>query len=211
MLLVVPRLNQSRTKGQPDQIEETVRKDPPKKDPRTLVVETWAGSNTGRKRRKKGCRFLPGPISPISQYQHQASQRTETDGPTGQVASKDESTWLIPDTGTLVRLPSRSWPQNRRLHRPKDRGQRTLQKGHLREFLSEKAKAHLNKETAGKSKGAAPASPPRQDRVIHVIYGGSEVSGVSHAAAKKCTRNSKHGLQTIQAPTSRHRRDKLHS
>ena len=81
MLLVVPRLNQSRTKGQPDQIEETVRKDPPKKDPRTLVVETWAGSNTGRKRRKKGCRYLPGPISPISQHQHQASQHTETDGP----------------------------------------------------------------------------------------------------------------------------------
>ncbi|KAF3576812.1 hypothetical protein DY000_02031454 [Brassica cretica] len=34
-----------------------------------------------------------------------------------------------------------------------------LQKGHLREFLSEKAKAHLSKETAWKSKGAAPASP----------------------------------------------------
>ena len=54
-----------------------------------------------------------------------------------------------------------------------------LQKGHLRQFLSEKAKAHLSKETAGKSKGAAPASPPRQDRVIHVISGGSEVSRVS--------------------------------
>ncbi|KAF3553241.1 hypothetical protein F2Q69_00012666 [Brassica cretica] len=67
-----------------------------------------------------------------------------------------------------------------------------LQKGHHREFLSEKAKAHLSKETAGKSKGAALASPPRQDRVIHVISGGSEVSGVSHAAAKKSTRNVKH-------------------
>ncbi|KAF3523284.1 hypothetical protein F2Q69_00048424 [Brassica cretica] len=52
-----------------------------------------------------------------------------------------------------------------------------LQKGHLREFLSEKAKAHLSKETAGKSKGAAPASPPRQDRLIHVISRGSEESG----------------------------------
>ncbi|XP_048605690.1 uncharacterized protein LOC125583147 [Brassica napus] len=70
-----------------------------------------------------------------------------------------------------------------------------LQKGHLREFLSEKAKAHLSKETAGKSKGAAPASPPRQDRVIHVISG---VSEVSHAAAKKSTRNAKHGLVTTQ-------------
>uniref|UniRef100_A0A0D3CHC3 Retrotransposon gag domain-containing protein n=2 Tax=Brassica oleracea var. oleracea TaxID=109376 RepID=A0A0D3CHC3_BRAOL len=44
-----------------------------------------------------------------------------------------------------------------------------LQKGHIREFLSDKAKAHLSKETVGKSKGAAPTSPPCQDRVIHVI------------------------------------------
>ncbi|KAF3556698.1 hypothetical protein F2Q69_00013461 [Brassica cretica] len=73
-----------------------------------------------------------------------------------------------------------------------------LQKGHLREFLSEKAKAHLSKETTGKSIGAAPASPPRQDRVIHVISGGSEVSGVSHAAAKKSIRNAKNGLEMTQ-------------
>ncbi|XP_013659958.1 uncharacterized protein LOC106365042 [Brassica napus] len=73
-----------------------------------------------------------------------------------------------------------------------------LQKGHLQEFLSEKSKAHLSKEIAGRSKGAAPTSPPRQDRVIHVISGGSEVSGVSHAAAKKSTRNAKHGLETTQ-------------
>ncbi|XP_033148540.1 uncharacterized protein LOC117134360 [Brassica rapa] len=76
-----------------------------------------------------------------------------------------------------------------------------LQKGHLREFLSEKAKAHLSKEASGKSKGDASSSPPRQDRVIHVISGGSEVSGVSHAAAKKSTRNAKHGLETAQPKT----------
>uniref|UniRef100_A0A0D3BFG3 Retrotransposon gag domain-containing protein n=1 Tax=Brassica oleracea var. oleracea TaxID=109376 RepID=A0A0D3BFG3_BRAOL len=73
-----------------------------------------------------------------------------------------------------------------------------LQKGHLREFLSEKAKAHLSKETSGKPKGDAPSSPPRQDRVIHVISGGSEISGISHAAAKKSTRNAKYGLETAQ-------------
>ncbi|KAL0815563.1 hypothetical protein Bca101_072007 [Brassica carinata] len=73
-----------------------------------------------------------------------------------------------------------------------------LQKGHLREFLLEKAKAHPSKETTGKSKGAAPASPPRKNRVIHVISGGSEVSRVSHTAAKKSTCNTKHGLETIQ-------------
>ncbi|KAF2562721.1 hypothetical protein F2Q70_00017768 [Brassica cretica] len=59
-----------------------------------------------------------------------------------------------------------------------------LKKGHLREFLSEKAKSNLSKETTGKPTEAAPVSPPRQDRVIHVISGGSEISGVRHAAAK---------------------------
>ncbi|XP_013633404.1 PREDICTED: uncharacterized protein LOC106339144 [Brassica oleracea var. oleracea] len=62
----------------------------------------------------------------------------------------------------------------------------------------EKAKAHHSKEASGKSKGDTPSSPPRQDRVIHVISGGSEVSGVSHAAAKKSTRNTKHGKETAQ-------------
>uniref|UniRef100_A0A0D3A8S2 Retrotransposon gag domain-containing protein n=1 Tax=Brassica oleracea var. oleracea TaxID=109376 RepID=A0A0D3A8S2_BRAOL len=73
-----------------------------------------------------------------------------------------------------------------------------LQKGNLREFLSEKAKNHLNKEVPVNSPGAIPASPPRQDRVIHVISGGSEISGVNHAAAKKSTRNAKHGLETTK-------------
>ncbi|KAF3590553.1 hypothetical protein DY000_02020408 [Brassica cretica] len=36
-----------------------------------------------------------------------------------------------------------------------------LKKGHLREFLSEKAKSHLSKETMGKPTEAAPISPPR--------------------------------------------------
>ncbi|KAF3550559.1 hypothetical protein DY000_02007209 [Brassica cretica] len=47
-----------------------------------------------------------------------------------------------------------------------------LKKGHLKEFLSEKAKSHLSKETTGNPTEAAPVSPPRQDRVIHVISDG---------------------------------------
>ncbi|KAF3561108.1 hypothetical protein DY000_02014331 [Brassica cretica] len=62
-----------------------------------------------------------------------------------------------------------------------------LKKLHLREFLSEKAKSHLSKETTGKPTEAAPVSSPRQDRVIHVISGKSEINGISHAAAKKST------------------------
>ncbi|KAL0742224.1 hypothetical protein Bca4012_083737 [Brassica carinata] len=74
-----------------------------------------------------------------------------------------------------------------------------LQKGHLREFLSKKAKGHLSKEISEKPTKATPASPPRHDRVIHVISGGSEVSGVSHAAAKRSTRNAKQGLESTQS------------
>ncbi|XP_056843060.1 uncharacterized protein LOC130495653 [Raphanus sativus] len=49
-----------------------------------------------------------------------------------------------------------------------------LKKGYLREFLSDKAKNLLNKEGPGLPIEAALALPPQQDRVIHVITGGSE-------------------------------------
>ncbi|KAF3566430.1 hypothetical protein DY000_02015476 [Brassica cretica] len=63
----------------------------------------------------------------------------------------------------------------------------------------ENAKNLLSKETPRKSAETKPASPPRQDRLIHVISGGSEISGVSHAAAKKRSRNAKLGLETSKS------------
>ncbi|XP_048622649.1 uncharacterized protein LOC125591825 [Brassica napus] len=73
-----------------------------------------------------------------------------------------------------------------------------LRNGHLKELLSEKAKSHLSKETTGKPTEAAPVSPPRRNRVIHIILGGSEISGISHAVAKKRTWNAKHGLEAAK-------------
>ncbi|KAF3585765.1 hypothetical protein F2Q69_00030357 [Brassica cretica] len=73
-----------------------------------------------------------------------------------------------------------------------------LKKGHLREFLSEKAKSHLSMETTGKPPEAAPVSPRRHDRVIHIISGGLGISGISHAAAKKSTWNAKHSLEVAK-------------
>ena len=73
-----------------------------------------------------------------------------------------------------------------------------LRKGHLRKFFSDKAKSHLSEEKTGKPTEAALVSPPRQDRVIHVILGGLEISGISHAAAKKITWNAKHGLEAAK-------------
>ncbi|XP_056843200.1 uncharacterized protein LOC130495729 [Raphanus sativus] len=70
-----------------------------------------------------------------------------------------------------------------------------LKKVHLREFLSDKAKNLLNKEGPGLPIEAAPALPPQQDRVIHVISGRSEVSGISSAAAKRSTRNARNGQE----------------
>nr|VDD24507.1 unnamed protein product [Brassica oleracea] len=40
-----------------------------------------------------------------------------------------------------------------------------------------------------------PASPPRHDKVIYIIYYGSKVSGIMHAAAKKSTRDAKNGKE----------------
>ncbi|XP_056850789.1 uncharacterized protein LOC130500099 [Raphanus sativus] len=68
-----------------------------------------------------------------------------------------------------------------------------LKKGHLRKFLSDKAKNLLNKEGPGLPTETAPALPPQQDRVIHVISGGSEVGGISSAAAKRITGNARNG------------------
>ncbi|XP_048599799.1 uncharacterized protein LOC125579931 [Brassica napus] len=73
-----------------------------------------------------------------------------------------------------------------------------LKKGHLREFLSEKSKSHLSKETTRKPIEAAHVLPPRHDRVIYVISGGSEISGVSNTAAKKSTWNDKDGLEAAK-------------
>ena len=87
-----------------------------------------------------------------------------------------------------------------------------LRKGHLREFLSEKSKSLLGKETTGKPTEATPVSPPRLDRVILVISGGLEISGISHAATKKSTWTAKHVLEAAKPkPALRNIRDKLHS
>ncbi|KAF3556068.1 hypothetical protein F2Q69_00013135 [Brassica cretica] len=46
-----------------------------------------------------------------------------------------------------------------------------LKKRHPMEFLSDKAKNLLNKDATKQSAKSVPASPPQQNRVIHVIFG----------------------------------------
>ncbi|KAF3549610.1 hypothetical protein DY000_02007541 [Brassica cretica] len=64
--------------------------------------------------------------------------------------------------------------------------------------FSGEVKQTAGEETTVKPTEAAPVSPPRQNRVIHVIAGGSEISGISHAAAKKSTWNAKHDLEATK-------------
>ncbi|XP_010513510.1 PREDICTED: uncharacterized protein LOC104789524 [Camelina sativa] len=64
-----------------------------------------------------------------------------------------------------------------------------LKKGYLREYLSDKTRNRMEGEN-NKQKAITdgPASPPKHDRVINVISGGSEISGITHSAAKRNTR-----------------------
>ncbi|XP_056864080.1 uncharacterized protein LOC130511214 [Raphanus sativus] len=55
---------------------------------------------------------------------------------------------------------------------------------------------HTTEDCPGLPIEAAPALPPQQDRVIHIISGGSEVSGISCAAAKRSTCNARNGQES---------------
>ncbi|KAF2549955.1 hypothetical protein F2Q68_00033887 [Brassica cretica] len=190
-------------------LEPVFARNPLKDQLGTSGIETGAGTRTGqskpghvpepanREGRRDGSVHVAKHLSPL-RLKAGAFQCSEADGTAGQVASEDES-------------PRPFWSPGFRCDFHRDHGHKTedfvalkievnelLRKGYLREFLSEKAKSHLSKKTTGKPTEAAPVSPPRQDRVIHVISGGSEISGISHADAKKSTWNAKHGLEAAK-------------
>uniref|UniRef100_A0A0D2ZR16 Retrotransposon gag domain-containing protein n=1 Tax=Brassica oleracea var. oleracea TaxID=109376 RepID=A0A0D2ZR16_BRAOL len=131
-------------------------------------------TRTGQSRRQKGWQCPRGQTSLTSPSQAGAGQCSEADGPADQVQKPEDCVALKIEVNELLR------------------------KGHLREFHPDKSKSHLSKETTGKPTEAAPVSPPRHDRVIHVILGGLEISGISHPAAKKSTWNAKHGLEAAK-------------
>ncbi|XP_010445555.1 PREDICTED: uncharacterized protein LOC104728238 [Camelina sativa] len=64
-----------------------------------------------------------------------------------------------------------------------------LKKGYLREYLSDRTRNRMNGENSKQIAIAnTPILPPKHDRVINVISGGSEISGITHSAAKRNTR-----------------------
>ena len=62
-----------------------------------------------------------------------------------------------------------------------------LKQGHLKYLLTECGRATREKGL-NETKSDTPPVPPRMDTIINVISDGSEVSGVSYAAAKRSSR-----------------------
>ncbi|KAF3563895.1 hypothetical protein DY000_02016533 [Brassica cretica] len=168
----------SRAKAQQNQDPKTIRPDRTERDekPSQRPARDSGNRNRGRYQNRpienaEGMPVSTWPdISPL-RLKAGAGQCSEADGPADHCHKTEDYIALKIEVNELLR------------------------KGHLREFLSEKAMSHLSKETSSKPTEAAPVSPPRQDRVIHVIFGGSKISGIRHAAAKKSTWNAKHGLE----------------
>uniref|UniRef100_A0A0D3DLH1 Uncharacterized protein n=1 Tax=Brassica oleracea var. oleracea TaxID=109376 RepID=A0A0D3DLH1_BRAOL len=176
----VPKHRKSKIPRRSEQTKPSETRNPLKDQLGTPEIETGEVSEPAdREGRRDGSVHVARHLS-LLLLKAGAGQCSEADGPAGQVASEDESH----KTEDCVAL--------------KIEVNELLRKGHVREFLSDKAKSHLRKETTGKPTEVAPVSPPRQDRVIHVISGGSEISSISHAAAKKSTWNAKHGLEAAK-------------
>ncbi|KAF3531101.1 hypothetical protein DY000_02039815 [Brassica cretica] len=124
-------------------------------------------------------------------------QHFETDGPTCQVASKNEA----PKT---FQNPNR-WHEfhNDHGHKTEDHISLTievnelLKKGYIQKFVFDKAKNFFNnKEENIQLAIITLASPPPYDRVINVISGGAKVIDITHASAKKSSRNAKNDQET---------------
>ena len=78
---------------------------------------------TDREGKRDGSVHVPRKLSPL-RLKAGADQCSESDGPTGQVASEEERTRLFVEPWFLVRLPPRPRSQNGGMRRTKDRGQR---------------------------------------------------------------------------------------
>ena len=77
-----------------------------------------------------------------------------------------------------------------------------LNKGFLRDLLTERGRATLAQRSVKDGNGEAPLPPPPIDNTVNFISGGSEVSGVSYSAAKRHTRavmtNNSHSTMSIE-------------
>ncbi|XP_057771003.1 uncharacterized protein LOC130990786 [Salvia miltiorrhiza] len=68
-----------------------------------------------------------------------------------------------------------------------------LNQGHLTDYLTEKGKLTLQqgRDKQEKHRDDSPPNPPHHERTVNVISGGSEVSGITHSAAKRHARQAR--------------------
>ncbi|XP_057790956.1 uncharacterized protein LOC131008072 [Salvia miltiorrhiza] len=68
-----------------------------------------------------------------------------------------------------------------------------LNQGHLTDYLTEKGKLTLQqgRDKQEKHRDDSPPDPPHHERTLNVISGGSEVSGITHSAAKRHARHAR--------------------
>ncbi|XP_057789072.1 uncharacterized protein LOC131005932 [Salvia miltiorrhiza] len=68
-----------------------------------------------------------------------------------------------------------------------------LNQGHLTDYLTEKGKLTLQqgRDKQEKHIDDSPPDPPHHERTVNVISGGSEVSGITHSAAKRHARQAR--------------------
>ncbi|XP_057785851.1 uncharacterized protein LOC131003347 [Salvia miltiorrhiza] len=68
-----------------------------------------------------------------------------------------------------------------------------LNQGHLTDYLTEKGKLtpQQGRDRQEKHRDDSPPDPPHHERTVNVISGGSEVSGITHSAAKRHARQAR--------------------
>ena len=79
-----------------------------------------------------------------------------------------------------------------------------LKQGHLKDLLTERGRATRDKRS-NRTKDDASPEPPRQDRVINVISGSSEVNRILYAVAKRIS----HRTFRIDVHKTKHMTQKL--
>ncbi|XP_057770961.1 uncharacterized protein LOC130990749 [Salvia miltiorrhiza] len=69
-----------------------------------------------------------------------------------------------------------------------------LKQGHLTDLLTDKGRQTLQQgqDRQQSNTDVTPPRPPQPDRKVNVITGGSEVSGITHSAARRHTRQAGH-------------------
>ncbi|XP_057768241.1 uncharacterized protein LOC130988403 [Salvia miltiorrhiza] len=79
-----------------------------------------------------------------------------------------------------------------------------LNQGHLTDYLTKKGKLTLQqgRERQEKHRDDSPPDPPHHERTVNVISGGSEVSGITHSAAKRHARQAR-SSKTVAPPSGK--------